>query len=258
MKTTEDIERMYINNLMKKDVRDVEEMTEEQKIEKAKRPHSVNITDICVYKTMCPRLLFYNKIVKRPIPYQTKIRFSIGNLLHDTPINESGNEISFNYEGIRCRMDDLDMEEGWIADKKTVAFMPIKVKEYPEVQLNLYRVIAEENNERPFKVNQLFVLNINTTSCDVKALEVPMWEKEKAKQYLFDAREEILTALNTLNLPCKKKSWWCETCPYTDLCEKESVSDVPIEPRQTQPEKKIENEFVMNNPTKKKHVINVN
>ena len=57
-------------------------------------------------------------------------------------------------------MDEIHFKDGIIIDKKTVSALPVKVKPYVERQLNIYKLIAEENKARPIKINQLFAINI--------------------------------------------------------------------------------------------------
>ncbi len=183
------------------------------------RTKSVSITDICVFTCMCPRMTYYSKVVGRPLSPETLLRMNMGHEVHEIPINPDGYEVSFEYDGINCRMDDIDMINGWIADKKTTSSKYNTVKEYPEKQLNMYRVIAEDNTKIPFKVKNLFVVNINSSSGKVSVLDVPIWNKELTIDFMNSVRATILEHTANRILPKGKSGWWCESCQYTDLCE---------------------------------------
>lgn len=228
MTTTNEIREMFLKNIREFKRENVVHEKHE-KVEKADKPEkrepSVNITDICVYTCMCPRQVYYNKVAKRQPLERSLIRFNIGNYIHDIPINKEGYEVPFEYEGIRCRMDDIDVNNGWIADKKTVSSFPLKAKDYPTKQLNMYKVIAEENKEKSFKVNNLFVVNINIINGEVQVLDVPIWTAEETKKFMFDTREIIRSNIKNKLLPTSKSGWWCDSCQYTDLCEKNATED---------------------------------
>lgn len=183
------------------------------------RTKSVSITDICVFTCMCPRMTYYGKVVGRPLSPETLLRMNMGHEVHEIPINPDGYEVAFEYDGINCRMDDIDPINGWIADKKTTASKYNTVKEYPEKQLNMYRVVAEDNTQMPFKVKNLFVVNINSTTGKVAVLDVPIWDKQVTIDFMNSTRTIILEHTTNRKLPNAKGSWWCDQCQYTDLCE---------------------------------------
>lgn len=183
------------------------------------RTKSVSITDICVFTCMCPRMTYYGKVVGRPLSPETLLRMNMGHEVHEIPINPDGYEVAFEYEGIKCRMDDIDTVNGWIADKKTTSSKYNTVKEYPEKQLNMYRVIAEDNKTMPFKVNNLFVVNINSTTGKVVVLDVPIWDKSITIDFINGSRAMILDHTMNRKLPSAKPGWWCDSCQYMDLCE---------------------------------------
>jgi CRISPR/Cas system-associated exonuclease Cas4 (RecB family) len=225
MVSTKEIEERFLANVKKAN-----------EIKHPPRPHrvrdkddDVSITDICVWHCLCPRSVYYNKVVGWPATPRSLLRFDVGNAVHEYAINEDGNEIAFEYKGFRCRMDDLNMEEGWIADKKSVNFLPRGAKKYPTIQLNAYKVIAEENETQPFKVNQLFVMYICVVDGSTACYEVDIWEPETTKNLMFSTREEILNHVRTRTLPPDPKGWWCEGCQYTELCQNQLVEAPVIE-----------------------------
>lgn len=203
---------------------------------------SVTVTDICAWDTYCPKKVYFDKTAKRPATPESLIRMTIGNVVHEIPLwnNDDpeldGFEQSFYWNGIRCRMDEIDVIDGIIIDKKTVPALSIKPKEYVTKQLNIYRVIAEDNKERPIKINQLFVINLVVINGKIQVLEVPMWDKEETLKYIERVRSDIKRSVETRTPPdvaCGSKGWMCDGCQYVDLCMGEAVSE-PQTPKSKQ------------------------
>jgi hypothetical protein len=230
MKTEEDIRNEYVKKLTEFAILQAEKH-EAGRSGRDPTKISVNVTDICAWDTYCPKQTYYNKVVKRPPLPEALIRFTIGNVAHELPLwdNEdpalNGHEQAFNWNGIRCRMDEIDIENGIILDKKTVPALSIKPKDYVVKQLNIYKVIAENNEERPIKINQLFVINLVTVNGKIQVLEVPIWDTQETIKYIERIRKEILESVETRNPPkieCGSKSWMCDSCQYTDLCKRDA------------------------------------
>lgn len=225
MTTTDEVLNMFLENVKKfnKNPNSKPRHTERRILD---QESDIYVTDLCVYSTYCPRSTFYNKVVQRPITEEAKLRFTAGHYVHDIPINSEENEVPFHYKGFNCRMDDISSKKGWIADKKTVSSLPIGAKEYVTKQLNVYRVIAEENETKPFKVNNLYVLSIDINSGETSCHEAPMWTKEEAKKFMFETRAEILQKIRNRELPDLRTGWWCKSCQYKDLCKINAIEDV--------------------------------
>jgi CRISPR/Cas system-associated exonuclease Cas4 (RecB family) len=192
------------------------------------RSTSVTVTDMCVWTTYCPRQIFYDKTARRPPLPESLMRFQIGNVVHDIPLwdNEdelkNGYEQGFEWDGIKCRMDEIHYKDGIIIDKKTVASLPLKVKPYVERQLNIYKLIAEENSKRPIKINQLFVINIAVVNGKIQVQEVPIWPREQTLDFINKTRNEIIMHVKN-GIPPEvtygSKGWMCDSCQYIDFCK---------------------------------------
>jgi len=232
MKTEDDIRNEYIKKL--------EEYSTKREIAANTNPDGsirdrskdIYVTDICVWDTYCPKQVFYSKTNKRHPTPEGQMRFTIGEVVHEIPLwydedpLKNGHEVRFQWNGLSSRFDEINFEDGIIIDKKTVASLPRKPKEYVTKQLNIYRVMAEDNDERPTKIKQLFALNISVTNGAIQAMEIPMWSKQETYEFIERVRGEMLYHLDNKLIPnvaCFSKGWICDNCQYTDLC----MRDVP-------------------------------
>jgi CRISPR/Cas system-associated exonuclease Cas4 (RecB family) len=236
MKTTQEIKDEYV----KKVIAFSEAQEAKRKVDadgNAKdRSKDIYVTDIAAWDSYCSKKIYYDKVEKRAPPPEAVIRMTIGHVVHEIPLwdgeDDNGHEQAFTWNGIRCRMDEINFKEGIIVDKKTVASLPRSPKDYVIKQLNLYKIIAEENEERPTKINQLFVVNMGVINGYIEVLEVPIWTKEETKQFADKVMKEIRHHVENHippNVPYNSKGWLCDSCQYTDLCVKDSPCS--FEPR---------------------------
>lgn len=234
MKTAEEIKNEYVDKI-KKYAKDEDD---KKNVDKDGNPRdrgkTINVTDICSWDTYCPRQVYYNKVVCRPNLPSTLMRFRIGHLVHEIPLwdekENNGHEQAFTWKGIKCRMDEINFEDGIIVDKKTSPSLPSRPKDYVVKQLNIYKIIAEENEERPTKVKQLFVINICVVNGKVQALEVPIWPPDITKEFVERVVKNIKYHIENNIAPAASydgTSWLCEGCQYTDMCKRNL--DIPCE-----------------------------
>ncbi|MEI6297467.1 MAG: Dna2/Cas4 domain-containing protein [bacterium] len=232
MKTEEQIRQEYVKKVTERSYQQDEARTKGENGEIKDRSKDIYVTDICVWNCYCPKQVYYNKVCKRPALPEALIRFTIGHVVHEIPLwdNEdpklNGHEQAFTWNGIRCRMDEITFEEGIIVDKKTVASIPRSPKEYVTQQLNIYKIIAEENTERPTKINQLFVINLAVMNGQIQVQSVPIWERSRTMEMIEKTMSDIRSHVETKTPPEKvydKTNWLCAGCQYTDLCK----NDVP-------------------------------
>jgi CRISPR/Cas system-associated exonuclease Cas4 (RecB family) len=230
MKTTEQVKEEYIQSVYKFTEAQEEKSKTRSDGQLRDRAKDISVTDMCVWDTFCAKQVYYDKTARRQPTPQAQIRFTIGHVVHEIPMWKTddeatnGHEIGFEWDGIRCRMDEFDIENGIIVDKKTVAALPRGPKDYVTKQLNIYRLIAEENEKRPIKVNQLMVLNLCVVNGEIQCLEVPMWTKDEAREFVRRVRDEIRYYVDNKIPPeieYKSKGWICDNCQYADLCQKD-------------------------------------
>jgi len=232
MKTTEEIKNEYIKKVVafsnaKEEARNKE--VDANGVLKD-RTNDIYVTDICAWDTYCSKKIYYDKTIKKAPPPEAVIRFTIGHVVHEIPLwegeTDNGHEQAFTWQGIRCRMDEINFKEGIIVDKKTVASLPRSPKDYVVKQLNVYKIIAEENTERPTKINQLFVINMAVINGYIDVQEVPIWRPEDTKQFIERIMKEIRYHVDNKlppNIMYKSKGWLCDSCQYCSECQK----DVP-------------------------------
>jgi len=189
----------------------------------------LSVTDLCAWSTYCPKKVYYDKTAKRVPTPESLMRLTLGNIAHEMPLWEEGNEIKFVWNGFTCRMDEIDTERGIIVDKKTVASLPGSPREYVTKQLNVYKVIAENNEENPFKVKQLFALNICVINGDMSAQEIPVWPESKTMDFIEKTSDEIRYHVDNKippNILYGSKKWLCNSCQYHDLCKNDDIKDM--------------------------------
>lgn len=242
MRTEEDIREEYIKKLTVFSEEQDEQRKYSSNGELRDKTKTVNVTEICVWDTYCPKQVYYDKTDRRPAKPEALVRFTLGNVAHEIPLwdskipEENGHEQAFSWNGLRCRMDEINFKEGIIVDKKTTPALSVKAKPYVTKQLNIYKVIAENNTERPTKINQLFVINLVVVNGKIQVLEVPIWETRETIEFIERVRNEILTSVQNRIVPAVEygsKAWMCENCQYTDVCARDSPSGVhPIVPKQ--------------------------
>jgi hypothetical protein len=224
MKTTEDIRNEYIKKVTEYSYKKEEESKVNKDGSPRDRSKDIYVTDICGWDIYCPKQVYYNKTAKKPALPEALMRFTIGHTVHEIPLWEDGYEQGFEWEGIKCRMDEIHFKDGIIVDKKTVASIPRQVKPYVERQLNIYKVIAEDNKERPTKINQLFVINVAVINGEIQVQEVPVWAKDKTLNFINTIRQEIDYHVSNKYVPdvlYKSKGWICDGCQYQDMCMKD-------------------------------------
>ena len=238
MKTPEQIRELYIKKVEEFSYKQDKERSVDSEGKPKDRTNDIYVTDICGWDTYCPKQVYFNKVCKKPALPEALIRFTIGHVVHEIPLwdNEDpkldGHEQAFNWKGIRCRMDEINFEDGIIIDKKTAASLGNKPKDYVTKQLNIYRVIAEDNEERPTKINQLFVINLAVLNGKIQVLEVPMWDKEDTIAYIDRIKNEIETHVKSKTapyVPCGSKGWICEGCQYKEECSNEAGQTINVE-----------------------------
>jgi len=231
MKTTEQIREEYIKKVSK--FSEAKEAARRVDADGNVRDRSKDlyVTDICAWDSYCSKKIYYDKTSKRPPMPETMMRLTIGNVVHEIPLWDdeelNGHEQAFTWNGLRCRMDEISFKDGIIVDKKTVASMPRSPKEYVTKQLNVYKVMAEENAERPTKIHQLFAINIGVINGHIEVQEIPIWRPEETKAFIDKTSKEIIYRIeNKLppNVVYKSKGWMCDQCQYTDLCSKDTGS----------------------------------
>jgi len=245
MKTTEQIKNEYIKKVEEFSYKQEKDRSVDENGVLKDRTNDIYVTDICGWDTYCPKQVYYNKVCKRPALPEALIRFTIGHVVHEIPLWKNddpaldGHEQAFNWNGIRCRMDEINFEEGIIIDKKTAASLGAKPKDYVTRQLNIYRVIAEDNVERPTKIHQLFVINLAVMNGKIQVLEVPMWDKNETIAYIERIRKDIKYHVDNKMppmIPCGSKGWLCEGCCYREHECSQDSSGVPMEkPNTTAP-----------------------
>jgi CRISPR/Cas system-associated exonuclease Cas4 (RecB family) len=224
MKTRDDIRNEFIKKVTEYSQKKEDERSLYPDGTKKDKSMSVNVTDICAWSTYCPKQVYYNKTAKRPVLPEALMRFQVGHSVHEFPVWDDGNEQSFEWEGMRCRMDDIHFKDGIIIDKKTVSSLPRAVKPYVEKQLNIYKIIAEENKERPIKINQLFVINVAVVNGEIQVLDVPIWDRDTTLNFINTIRQEINYHVSNKYVPdilYKSKGWICDNCQYQDICMKD-------------------------------------
>lgn len=254
MKTSEEIREEYRNKVTEYAQKKDDEYSTRSDGTKRDRSANVSVTDMCVWTTYCPKQVFYDKTARRPPLPESSMRFQIGNAVHDIPLwdhedeYKNGYEQGFEWDGIKCRMDEIHYKDGIIIDKKTVSSLPVKVKPYVERQLNVYKLIAEENKRRPTKINQLFAINIAVVNGKIQVQEVPIWSREETIEFINKTRDEIRMHVNQ-GIPPEiiygSKGWICDSCQYTDLCKvnksfiKEELNDVKEVKKEEQKQVKV-------------------
>jgi CRISPR/Cas system-associated exonuclease Cas4 (RecB family) len=231
MKTTEEVRQEYIACLYKYSAEHEEKSKYRSDGQLRDRANDISVTDICVWDTLCPKQVYYDKTNRRqPMP-SAQIIFTIGHIVHEIPLwktddeETNGHEIGFEWDGMRCRMDEVDIKNGIILDKKTVSSMPRGPKDYVTKQLNIYKLIAEENPKRKIPIHQLMVLNLSKMNGEIQCLDVPIWEREKTIELIDRVRGEIRYHVDNKIVPSieyMSKGWVCDNCQYTDLCKKDA------------------------------------
>lgn len=209
------------------------------------REKETSVTDLCVMCAYCKKNVYYNKVCKRPIRPSSQRRMLMGTIVHEIPLWKDGHELGFTFENLRCRMDEIHIADGIIIDKKTSLHLPKVPNIYVTAQLNMYKVIAEENKERPIKINKLMVLTICVMDGKTNCLEVPIWPVEKAKKFMKDSYDELWTNVNNKTPPkieYGSAGWFCDACQYDDLCKLDSMSrtrqsSIPKQPEKESPVK---------------------
>jgi len=245
MRTTEEIKQEFVKKLIKYAL-DKEEKSNVGRDGKPRdRSKEISVTDICSWDTYCPRQTYYNKVAKRPPLPEALVRFQVGHSVHEFPLwdeeESNGNEQSFELDGLRCRMDEINFKEGIIVDKKSVPSLPRSAKPYVTKQLNIYRVIAEDNKERPTKIHQLFVLNISSVNGEIQCLDVPLWTKQETYAFINGITNAIKYHVDNKIAPNAmygSKGWVCEKCQYADLCMRDKSQDIE-EPEEEKKGKKV-------------------
>lgn len=231
MKTAEDILEEYAKKVTEFSDAQMRKRNFDKDGNPIDRSNDIYVTDICSWDIYCPKKVYYDKINRRSPSPKSILRMTFGNVVHEIPLwdhpdpEKNGHEKGFEWNGIRCRMDEIDIENGIIIDKKTVEAKKIRATDYVTSQLNIYKVIAENNKVCPIKVNQLFVLNIITNG-RTQCFEVPIWEERETMEYIDAVMGEIRAAVKNRkspNIPYKSKGYLCDDCQYTDLCEKDTV-----------------------------------
>jgi CRISPR/Cas system-associated exonuclease Cas4 (RecB family) len=197
----------------------------------------LSVTDLCAWSTYCPKKVYYDKTAKRVPTPESLMRLTLGNIAHEMPLWEEGNEIKFVWDDFTCRMDEIDTKRGIIVDKKTVSSLPGSPREYVTKQLNVYKVIAENNDEKPFKVKQLFALNICVINGDMSTQEIPIWPESKTMDFIKSVSSEIRYHVDNKiapNILYGSKKWLCSSCQYCDLCRNDDVKDMIPQPDSVQ------------------------
>jgi CRISPR/Cas system-associated exonuclease Cas4 (RecB family) len=201
------------------------------------RSKDIYVTDLAAWDSYCSKKIYYDKVAKRSPPPEAVIRMTIGHVVHEIPLwdleQDNGHEQGFTWNGIRCRMDEINFKEGIIVDKKTVPSLPSRPKDYVVKQLNIYKLIAEENAERPTKIHQLFVINMAVINGHINVLEVPIWSKEETKDFIDRTVKELKYHVDNFlppNVGYNTKGWLCDSCQYTDLCRQNAAKDIPRSP----------------------------
>jgi CRISPR/Cas system-associated exonuclease Cas4 (RecB family) len=231
MKTSEQIKNEYIKKVI--EFSEAKEAARRVDADGNVKDRSGDIyaTDICAWDSYCAKKIYYDKVSKRPPPPEAVIRFTIGHVVHEIPLwegeEENGHEQAFIWNGLKCRMDEINFKEGIIVDKKTVASIPRVPKDYVIKQLNVYKLIAEENTDRPTKINQLFAINMAVINGFIDVQEIPIWRAEDTKAFIDRMMKEIKYRIENKippDVPYKSKGWMCDQCQYTDLCMKDTPS----------------------------------
>lgn len=240
MRTAEEIREEYRRKVSEYAQKKEDEYSTRSDGTKRDRSAGVTVTDMCVWTTYCPKQVFYDKTARRPPLPEALMRFQIGHAVHEIPLWQSddkeldGFEQGFEWDGIKCRMDEINFKDGIIIDKKTVSSLPLKVKPYVERQLNIYKLIAEENSKRPVKINQLFAINIAVINGKIQTQEVPIWTRNETIDFIENTRAEIMRHVREgipPNVEYGSKGWMCESCQYTDICQ----NNKPIEIKKEEP-----------------------
>ena len=202
------------------------------------REKETSVTDLCVMEAYCEKNVYYNKICKRPIRPSSQRRMLMGTIVHEIPLWIDGHELGFTYEGLRCRMDEIHINEGIIIDKKTALHLPTIPNKYVTAQLNMYKVIAEENKERPIKINKLMVLTICVIDGKTNCLEVPIWPVEKTKKFMKEKYDRLWTNVNNKtppNIQYGSAGWFCDSCQYVQECKESSKGQQSSKPKESSP-----------------------
>jgi CRISPR/Cas system-associated exonuclease Cas4 (RecB family) len=113
--------------------------------------------------------------------------------------------------------------------------------------LNVYKVIAEENKEKPTKINQLFVINIGVMNGAMEVQEVPIWPSKETKLFIENTVKEINNHVENKippNVDYKSKGWMCDQCQYTDLCKRDTQSIIGSQSRLAMSQEAKESEGV--------------
>ena len=191
----------------------------------------------------CKRNIWYN--IKLQSGKENSIdgiyRMWIGSKLHETPITEN-HELkmktkrnSYILSGTLDEIVEIDGKK-YLIDKKFQQYLPMKMLEHHRIQVMYYAVLLKDLKDidvdgvgivyfPPYMKQQTDKAGNPIPRMKVVVAQVTPQILEEYRKKLYDFVDETSDKLKKNELPDKNASWYCQYCPYKEMCDIDSKGD---------------------------------
>ncbi len=168
----------------------------------------------------CPRKIYTNIISRKnpkPLEWGTKLRFWIGNAIHEPPILKH-HHLKLVWEGIHAEVDEY--EDGIVLEKKHTTYLSDRLPKHYERQGEYYKAMLVKCG---YPVEEVHVLLIDIVAPDAKDFLVQTRAVDEiAKEILFK-RDLLNYSLKFCLFPAAIRGDDCKYCGHAEACESENL-----------------------------------